>query len=312
MKLNWTKPFPAKWETQLSEAGVKTRFAFHDAKGTVWRGVPGSYDYPVWFEGGDAMAHLSKKVPPRGDALVYFIEGQDTPEGIATPAGILRETLGRSAADAIMDTAGQKLRTHHRRGADGVRRACTCGCTEAIQACFEAGNEVARKEYIAQALDDMIYFVQRHMERIDEYRHFADETIKALQAKEKESPELKDYIEDMLAIVNRIPDEYNNQLENMKLLSYARELAAKTTALTGTHDAQNLASYMELLKAWRGMGGAQDYIVAQCHVITRELFQQAGYGIASQPKGLALAMDLRTRCHAILRNPDGYEIWPNY
>src|SRR5260370_20117659 len=42
----------------------------------------------------------------------------------------------------------RKLRTHHRRGADGVRRACTCGCTEMIQAIFESGDEVARRAEI--------------------------------------------------------------------------------------------------------------------------------------------------------------------
>jgi hypothetical protein len=69
---------------------------------------------------------------------------------------------------------------------------------------------------------------------------------------------------------------------------------------------------MDLLKAWRAMGGAQDYVVAQCHVITRKLFQEAGYGAATEPKALAVAQEVRARCRQVLRNPDGYEIWANY
>ena len=138
--IKWKKPFAAKWKTQLSEAGVKTTFAFRETKGQVWRGVPGSYSYPVWFDGDDAFYHLSKKVAPKGVSLIYFVEGQDTPFSVATPVDIMKATLGRQTCDPILDIGGRKLRTHHRRGGAGVRRACTCGCTEAIQAVFEAGD----------------------------------------------------------------------------------------------------------------------------------------------------------------------------
>ncbi len=82
----WRKPFPAKWETQLSEAGIKTRFAFREAKAEIWRGVPGSYNYPVWFEGENAFYHLSKKIPPKGEfASFYFVEGDGTPRPLPLP-----------------------------------------------------------------------------------------------------------------------------------------------------------------------------------------------------------------------------------
>ena len=80
--------------------------------------MPGSYDYPVWFDGDQAFYHLSKKVPPKGESLIYFLEGQGTPTSISTPAGILKETLGRLASDPILDVTGRKLRTHHRRGGE--------------------------------------------------------------------------------------------------------------------------------------------------------------------------------------------------
>lgn len=310
--IKWKRPFPARWKTQLSEAGVRTTFAFREAKGQIWRGVPGSYQYPVWFKGEEACYHLSKKVPPQGESLIYFLEGQDTPLGVTTPVDILEATLGRQACERLLDLAGRKLRTHHRRGGEGVRRACTCGCTEAIQAVFEAGEEAAKKEYIAGAVDDMIYFVHRHVERIGEYQRFADDLIKLLQASGNAAPELKPFLGGLEEIARRIPQEYKVQEENMKSFAYADDLARQTLALAGRKDPNNLKAYMELLKAWRGMGGAQDYVLAQCHTITRQLCQEAGYGCVGQPKAEVLAEEIRARCRQCLRNPDGYEIWADY
>ncbi len=310
--IKWRPPFPAKWKTQLSEQGVEATYAFRNAKGDIWRGVPGSYDYPVWFDGDQAMFHLSKKVPPQGQAVIYCLEGRNTPPSITTPVDIMEATLGRSLSDAILDLAGRKLRTHHRRGAEGVRRACTCGCTEAIQAVFETGDEVAKKDYIQGAIGDMIYFVHRHVERIDKYRGLADSLTKYLQAQETAEPDLKPYLDSLQQIVAQIPQEYNVQKENMKSFKYADDLARQTMALTRTKGPNNLKAYMDLLNEWRGMGGSQDYVLALCHTITRKLCQQAGYGCATQPEAVPIAEEVRARCHACLRNPDGYEIWADY
>jgi hypothetical protein len=215
-------------------------------------------------------------------------------------------------AEGILDVAGRKLRTHHRRGGDGVHRACTCGCTEAIQAVFEAGQELAKKDYVKEALGDMNYFVECHVERIDEYRRFAEEMIQFLQAKKTASPELKPYLESLEQIVQQIPQEYSVQKENMKSPEHAAELSRQTMALTSSKGTNNLSAYMELLKAWRAMDNAQDYVVALCHTITRKLFQEAGYDCINTATAVAVAQEVRARCRQALRNPDGYEIWADY
>jgi hypothetical protein len=69
---------------------------------------------------------------------------------------------------------------------------------------------------------------------------------------------------------------------------------------------------MELLSAWRDMGGAQDYVVAQCHMLTRKLAQEAGYECVGQPEAARAARIIRAQCRQCLRNADGYEIWANY
>jgi hypothetical protein len=308
----WRRPFPAKWQTQLNEAGVKTTFAFRGTSRQIWRGVPGSYTYPVWFNGDQALYHLSKKVPPKGESLIYFLEGQNTPHSISTPVDVMKATLGRQMCEPILDLAGRKLRTHHRRGGDGVHRSCTCGYTEAIQAVFKAGQEVEKKTYVQEALDDMIFFIESHLDRIDEYRTFADDMTKFLQEARRSSPVLKPYLENLEQIVQQIPQEYDVQRENMKSMKVAADLSRRTIALTRGKAPGNLEVYMGLFKEWRGMGGAQDYVLAQCHSIARKLFQEAGYGCVIEPGAPEVAVEIRARCRQILRNADGYEIWANY
>jgi hypothetical protein len=232
--------------------------------------------------------------------------------GITTPADILKQTLGRQTSDSIVDVEGRKLRTHHRRAGLGVRRACTCGCTEAIQAVFEAGDEVSQKDYIQGALDDMIYFVHCHVQRINEYRQFADGVLKFIQEKKQTSPQLNPFLNSLEQIAQQIPQECSVQKDNMKTFDYADELARKTMALAAKKDTNNLKEYMELLKAWRAMGGAQDYVLAKCHVITRSLAQAAGYNAADATGAVPVAQEIRVRCRQTLRNADGYEIWADY
>jgi hypothetical protein len=88
--LTWKRPFAARWKTQLSEGGVKTTYAFRNAKGTVWRGVAGSYDYPAWFDGESAFFHLGKKVPPKGEAIIYFLEGSDSTSTVLAPVDVMK------------------------------------------------------------------------------------------------------------------------------------------------------------------------------------------------------------------------------
>ena len=73
-----------------------------------------------------------------------------------------------------------------------------------------------------------------------------------------------------------------------------------------------LKTYQTLLKTWRGMGGAQDYVVAKCHTVARQLFQEAGYSCAELPQAVAAAEEIRAKCREILRHADGYEIWADY
>jgi hypothetical protein len=296
----------------LEEGTVRTTYPLRETPGQIWRGVAGMYPYPVWFHDDNAVYHLGKKVQPKGESLIYCVERRDTPASITMPVDILKATLGRPACDSILDLPGRKLRTHHRRGAEGVRRACTCGCTEALQAVFDARQEVEKKDYVAGAIGDMVYFVTRHMERLNEYLAFANDMTAYLRSARTSAPELKLFLDNLEPLAQRIPQEYKVQQQNIKSLAYADELVRKTTALTAKENPGNLAAYEKLGEAWRAMGGAQDGLLAECHITVRKLFQEAGYGCVNLSKAVEVAQEVRRRCRQCLRNPDGYEIWPEY
>ncbi|MDH4238831.1 MAG: hypothetical protein OEW48_04655 [Phycisphaerae bacterium] len=310
--VNWERPFPAKWKTQLLEAGVKTTYKFRESKDKIWRAITGNYTYPVWFEGENTFYSLGKKIPPRGESIIYFLEGKGTPVSVSTPVDIMKETLGRQACDTILDLEGRKLRSHHRRAGQGIHRAATCGVTAAIEVVFKAGQEVQKKEYVVEAVDDMVYFVTRHVERIGEYQDFARDMMSFLNLQSKSNPDLKPFLDSMETITQQIPREYDRQKENIKTLKYAAELARETKALTQKQDTKNLPAYLALGEKWRAMGGAQDELIGRFHSVTRKLFQEAGYSCINQPKAVDIAEQIRARCRKCLRNPDGYEIWADY
>ena len=310
--VDWRRPFPAKWKTQLAEAGVKTTYKFRDSKQNIWRAIVGRYNYPAWFEGEGTFYRLGKKIPPKGESIVYFLERKGTPVSVSAPVDIMQETLGRQACDAILDLSGRKLRSHHRRAHLGIRRAATCGCTAAIEEVFKAHQEVEQKEFVVEAVDDMVYFVTRHVERIGEYQEFARDMISFVDKKRKAAPEFKPFLDGIEAIAQKIPQEYNARKEPIATLDYMAQLSRDTKALTEKNDPKNLAAVLDLGQKWRRMGGAQDELLGNYHSITRSLFQQAGYGCVNQPEALEIAKEIRRRARMCLRNPDGYEIWPDY
>jgi hypothetical protein len=238
----------------------------------------GHYRYPVWFEGETTFYRLGKKIPPKGESIIYFLERKDTPDPISTPVDILKETLGKQVCDRILDISGRVLQTHHRRPGVTRREAGTCRFTlDVLEPLFKKGQEVEKKELVEETVDDMVFFVTRIGERINTYQEFAHNMIEYLNLKKTSDPDLRPFLDSVVAIVQDIPQEYSAQQENIKTLDYAAELAWTTKALTQKNDPNNLPTFLDLGKKWRGIGGAQDDLLGNFHRMTRNLFQEAGY-----------------------------------
>ena len=55
----------------------------------------------------------------------------------------------------------------------------------------------------------MQYFVEKHVERIEEYQRFAAELGRFFKTAKSATPALGDYLEQLEPIVARIPEEYS-------------------------------------------------------------------------------------------------------
>jgi len=311
--INWKRPFPAKWITQLREAGVRTTYRFRGFRGRIDRENIGRYIYPVWFEGNNTFYRLSKKIPPKGESLIYFVERRGTPVSVSTPVDIMKEALGREACDTILDLLGRALRTHHRRPGVTIPNAATCGFTQSVlEPILKKGQEVEKKEIVEDTVDDMVFFVTRIRERINEYQEFAHGMVDFLNLKRKSNPGLNPFLDSIETITQQILQDYSRMKEHLKTLEYVDELARKTKALTQKKDPNNLPTMLNLGEKWRGIGAAQDSLLGKFHSVTRNLFQEASYGCVNQPEAMEIAKEIRNRCRECLRNPDGFEIWPDY
>jgi hypothetical protein len=311
--IKWKRPFPAKWITPLYEDNVKTTYAFKATKPKdegFWRAAVGYYTYPVWFEGEKAFLHTSKRVPPKGDAIIYFLERGGTPVSISTPVDIIKATLDSDTSDNILDPKGRRNRSLTR--PDFTIDTATCEVTNQIRRVFEAGTEVEKAEYIKGGTEDMIYFLARENDRAMEYQDFAKEMLNFLSTVKINKPDQKAFIEKMESITKELISAYENEKENLKDADYAKKLAEETVALTKQKSPDNLNAFNRLKEEWTGMGGSVDDLNRTLHTITRKLFQEAGYGCVDQPETVRLAEDIRRLAIECLRNPGSYEIWSDY
>ncbi len=311
--IEWKRPFPAKWITQLYEDGVKTTYTFKESKpGTrgFWRAGVGYYTYPVWFQEDKTYYRLGKKVPPKGESLIYFVERKGTPISMPTPVDILRQTLDDETYANLIDSEGRMLRSLTRPNC--AVGTATCGVTDRLKPIFEAGKEVEQKEYVRGGAEDMVYFLTRERERALEYQDFAHEMIEFLASTREYKPELKPFLDDIESIARELIAEFEHEKENIKDLEYARKLAEETQALTQQRSPDNFTAFMKLKGEWIGMGGAVDDLNRKLHTITRKLFQQAGYNCVGQPEAVEVAEEIRKKTIGCLRNPGSYEIWSNY
>ena len=306
---DWERPFDARWKTQLSEDKVKTTYRFGSARRKrFWRGGVGTYTYPVWTHGDSTFYRLGKKVPPKAESVVYYLERTgDTPDSVLAPADIAKQVLSTKAYDALLDFSGRKKTQDGR--PDHCVGTATCGVTDKFKPIFEAGNETDEMETIEGGIEDMVYHLNVLTERVHVYQGFAHETLAYLTALKRTGAAPSPYTEEMEAITLEFIAAYGAQKENIRDLAYARELGRETHTLAEEKGPDNLAAFLKLKGRWTGMGGALEGLNRKLNTIARKLHQQAGYASATRPETIGLALELRRRVRELLRNPNGYEIW---
>lgn len=181
VEIDWKKPFPAKWKTQLLEGEVETTFYFRTRKRRIWRPNFGFYNYPVWFEGEKAFFHLGKKVPPSGQVLIYALEGHKD-----TPVEFARARLG--SIPTLKPKIG--LRRYPQNNV-GIRN---CDGRAFVKWIFKVGFQTREKEFTQEVMADFLYSINVDKGRLEEYENFIPKMkgkIDLWIEKEKDNPELE-------------------------------------------------------------------------------------------------------------------------
>jgi hypothetical protein len=309
--VSWRPPFPAMWLTQLYEDGVKTTFEFRNERENTWRGAVGNYIYPTWFSDGKTVLSLGKKIPAEGEAIMYFLERtEETPERVLSATDIVKQTLAGDVLAHLLDVAGRPTWYPHRE--PYVLGGATCGVTDKMKEFFDAGQEVEKQELIKGGVEDMYAYLEGMFERDARFYPFAQDMMGYLDAQAKANAKLVPFLSEMRSTAEQIARTYDGARDTIRDMDHARDLGAQTIALAAEKRPDNPQRFVELKQAWTSMGGALEGLARREHTLTRELYQQAGYGVATRPEAMSVVREVRKRTRACLERPESYEIWANY
>lgn len=201
VEIEWKPPFPATYKTQLPLRGETTTlrtFVFQKKPNRQYRPEVGDCAWPVWFEGDRSYMRLSKKIPPRGDAVIYPME-----DGKKTLMGFVRRT-------PLGDIIAQ--RNEHAELPYGPRNAANvgfvaCGGTGIIRkTIFAKGGQNREKEFLTEYADFLADYVAIVQTRHAGFFSFIRGTRKKLTAwmeNQSDNPEVRDYLEQMIEQADR-------------------------------------------------------------------------------------------------------------
>lgn len=284
-----------------------------------WNTVLGRYEYPCWFD-KDGRAFLQPMkalfnwttnpegsfhpLPEEslwvGPAIVYPVERTaETPLDKFTVTDVVRATLGVGPCQYILDVEGQQTR---------FQGAPTCATRDLLKEIYEKGEQIARKDDVSKALEDVIAFITLIRDRIDAYGAFGEEMGEYLAQQKLACPELADFLAQLETANAGIAMAIEHRREGLKSIAYAKELADKfRQTVAGYEGPDALDRCKAITKEWVGIGDNQDELVAECRVAVKLLRQQAVMAGVTDPRTAEIVKEIRVRTQQILRSPVSYE-----
>jgi hypothetical protein len=289
-----------------------------------WTTVLGSFQYPCWSDlerRGFLQPLEHARLAFRGPVVVYPINRlAETPVDRFLPVDVMRQTLGVGPCQYILDVEGQK--------AEHVGRA-TCHVRTELTKIWTAGQQKEKRREIETYVQDALDFVAHIRKRILAYVEFGRETRAYLEAQRAARPEIREFLDDMEALVREIDQRVKFRVEttakNKLLQEVASRLAARGEEATPPALAaelnrdflKNLVGYegpdwkdrlkKDYFDALTHIGGQQDELVGECRWVVKALRQKAGLAMAVDPKVAPAAAELRSRAQKILRGGAAYE-----
>ena len=299
IEINWRKPFSAKWKTQLLEGEIETSFYFGTEKHRTWRPNFGFYNYPAWFWGENAFLHLGKKVPPKGQALIYALE-----EHRDTPVEFVRARLG--SISTLKPRVGLR---RYPWDSVGIQN---CDGRAWVKWIFKLGYQTREKEFLQEVMADFLYSINVDKGRLDEYEDFIPrmkEKIDSWIEEEKDDPEVKLFLTQMKEKIQELEGEYWDKMHASPASEHLREETDVINQLKVLIEEEGLEVYpkicylLDKIQLWSDI----EAVPGRVGGLFREMFQKAGYGCAHNMDIVNYAEEIRRDIREFLINGESHE-----
>jgi hypothetical protein len=302
-EIDWKRPFPARWKTQILEGKIETAFPFMDERENAWRPNFGFYVYPVWFEGDKTFFHFSKKIPPQEQALIYALEGhKDAPVDFAK--------------EHISDVSTLKPRIEFQTYPENNLGIRHCDGRAWVKWIFKLGFQTREKEFLQEVMADFLYSISVEKVRLEEYEAFIPGTKEKIDSwieQERDDPELELLLGQFKERVEKLEKEYWDKMDNSPASEHLQEETEVISKLKVLIEEEGLEVYPEAcylldkIQLWSLMESVPGGVGG----LLRELFQQAGYDCAHNEAVTKYAVEIRKDIRAFLINGETYEtIYP--
>jgi hypothetical protein len=304
--IDWKRPFPAVWKTQVVEAatlyqgGVETAYRFSNGKTKTWRAGSGGHPiYPVWFQGDQAFFHLGKMFPPTGRVFVYALEGNKQ-----TPVEFVKACFG------VIPSLRLKAKLDF---PDNITGVVPCEGHDLVgKRIFQLGIQAGDKQYLREVVNDWMARVDVMVPRLVHYGDFVETMTGKLKSWEaKATPELKPFQDKMKEQLDLFGKTFYKQMDGYKpreYLLYQREVAAKIKALVaeeGTECAPEGAYITE--ENHHIFVIFEDRLTAACGGDVREWARQAAFSCADKPSAVKYAEEIRNDIREFIGNDNHWE-----
>jgi hypothetical protein len=290
-----------------------------------WTTVLGQVPYPCWSDRerrGFLQPLEQKRVRFDGPVLIYPITRlAETPVDSYTPVDIVRGSLGVGPCQYLLDVEGQKQ--------EHVGRA-TCHVRTLLNEVYGSGRQKAQRAEIENYLGDALDFVTHIRNRVLAYVAFGKELRKYLAEQRAAHPELKEPLDSLEALAREIDERAEPRmqaiLENKALKEIAKQVSergeeptppALAAQLNRDFVARGLLDYdgadwqarlkKEYTDPLTAIGGQQDEMVGECRWVVKALRQKAGILMATDPRLVPVAAEIRARTQKMLRGGAAYE-----
>ncbi len=296
VELPWKRPFDARWKTELLANDVRTTHVFSKGQTSEWRPFLGFFVWPVWFDGEKSMMHLSKKIPPEGDAFIWPLDGNDK-----TPLAFVKRT-----ACAPIFTAIERREPYPNgpRGVPDLGYTHCWGTAIAKRTLYQYGFQNRDQAFINSQVDYCMDYVAIIQTRSMQFRDFMAKMSGMMDdwsVKEKDHAATLEFLGAMKDKLQEAQKSWVARVEGSgehkspeAVIEYCNKLGARLKEIARSGGTEYYPEEMMILSAFNGLSAACDEdIPAAFGTAMRDWFTSAADGCVNRPEAVPYAQTIR-------------------